>query len=91
MNIEPLSARLEAFGAQVVTVDGHDVAALAGAAQSLRETGKPLFILAYTNPSQGVPLLDERKPYLHFVRFKETELERYTAFLQQMALSEEMV
>ena len=85
MNIEPISARLEAFGADVVTVDGHDVEALAAAAESHRPNDKPFFVLAYTNPSQGVPLLDERKPYLHFVRFKdEAEIERYRAFLQQM-------
>lgn len=85
MNIEPIAARLEAFGAQVVQVDGHDVEALAGAVDIHRQAGKPLFVLAYTNPSQGVPLLDERKPYLHFVRFQdEAETERYKAFLQEM-------
>lgn len=85
MNIEPISARLEAFGAGAVTVDGHNIEALAAAAESPISAGKPLFVLAYTNPSQGVPLLDERKPYLHFVRFKDkAEIERYKAFLQQM-------
>ncbi len=85
MNIEPISARLEAFGARVKEVDGHDVEALAAAAESHGRDGKPLFVLAYTNPSQGIPLLDERKPHLHFVRFKdEAEIERYKAFLQQM-------
>lgn len=85
MNIEPISARLEAFGARVVQVDGHDVEALVTAAESHMQDGKPLFVLAYTNPSQGVPLLDERKPHLHFVRFKdEAEIERYKTFLQQM-------
>lgn len=85
MNIEPISARLEAFGAQVATIDGHDVEALAAVAELHRPAGQPFFVLAYTNPSQGVPLLDERKPYLHFVRFKdEAEIERYQAFLQQM-------
>ena len=86
MNIEPISARLEAFGARVEEVDGHDVEALAAAAESHHgRDGTPLFVLAYTNPSQGIPLLDERKPHLHFVRFKdEAEIERYKAFLQQM-------
>ena len=85
MNIEPIAARLEAFGACAVTVDGHDVDTLAAAAESPGQVGKPLFVLAYTNPSQGVPLLDERKPHLHFVRFKdEAEIERYKAFLERM-------
>jgi transketolase len=84
MNIEPITTRLSAFGARAVTVDGHDVDKLASAIDFHIRDGKPLFVLAYTDPSQGVPLLDERKPYLHFVRFKEDELERYRAFLNQM-------
>jgi transketolase len=84
MNIEPLSERLCSFGAEVLKVDGHDVRALAEASGTPHD-GKPLFILAYTNPSQGIPLLDERKPHLHFVRFKsEEERERYREFLARM-------
>ncbi|KAA3665253.1 MAG: transketolase [Chloroflexi bacterium] len=84
MNIEPISSRLEGFGARVVTVNGHDVAALASAA-SHHGDGKPLFVLAYTNPSQGVPLLDERKPKLHYVRFKnEAETALYQSHLLEM-------
>lgn len=85
MNIEPIHSRLEAFGARAVTVDGHDVDALAGAVDQHRADGKPMFVLAYTNPSQGIPLLDERKPKLHFVRFKDdAETMRYKDFLVQM-------
>lgn len=72
MNIEPLGARLEAFGAHVETVDGHDVTALYEAS-TVPHQGKPLFILCYTNTAQGVPFLEERKPFLHFVRFKNAE------------------
>jgi transketolase len=84
MNIEPITARLAAFGARAVTVDGHDIDKLTTAVEFHIQDGKPLFVLAYTNPSQGVPPLDERKPYLHFVRFSEAEVERYRAFLHQM-------
>ncbi len=85
MNIEPIYARLVAFGARAVTVDGHSVEALAGALDQHRADGKPMFVLAYTNPSQGIPLLDERKPRLHFVRFKDdAETERYKGLLVQM-------
>ena len=84
MNIEPISSRLEGFGARVVTVDGHDVAALAAAAAHHND-GKPLFVLAYTNPSQGVPLLDERKPKLHYVRFKsDAEMALFKSHLDEM-------
>ena len=84
MNIEPISSRLEAFGASAVTVNGHSVDELAAAATA-GEAGKPHFVLAYTNTSQGVPLLDERKPKLHFVRFKDDEeIARFKAFLTEM-------
>jgi len=85
MNIEPVAARFEAFGAQVAAVDGHDPAALAQPVDTFVPSGRPLVVLAYTNPSQGVPLLEERKPNLHFVRFRDAaEMDRYRAFLSSM-------
>lgn len=84
MNIEPINSRLESFGARVVVVDGHDVDALAAAAEHVPD-GRPLFVLCYTNTSEGVPLLDERKPHLHYVRFKdEAEIGKYRVFLHDM-------
>ena len=78
MSIEPLAARLEAFGVSVDSVDGHDVPALHAALD--RETGKPHVVLAYSNPTQGVPLLEERRPVLHYLRFTGAdERERYRA------------
>lgn len=84
MNIEPLDRRIAAFGARVVRADGHDVDALAAAAD-LEPDGRPLVVLAYTNPSQGIPILEERRPKLHYVRFKsEDERNRYRAALAAM-------
>ncbi|MFA7098066.1 MAG: 1-deoxy-D-xylulose-5-phosphate synthase N-terminal domain-containing protein [Gammaproteobacteria bacterium] len=84
MNIEPLDMKLEAFGARVVKVDGHDVEALAAPAE-LAPDGRPLVVLAYTNPAQGIPILEERRPKLHYVRFKsEDERNRYRAALADM-------
>ena len=84
MNIEPLRKRLEAFGARVFQVDGHDVEALAAPAE-LEPDGRPLIVLAYTNPCRGVPLLEERRPKLHYVRFKnEEERDRYRLVLSRM-------
>ncbi|MCI0470623.1 MAG: transketolase [Candidatus Aminicenantes bacterium] len=83
MNIEPLAAKLEAFGARVYKVDGHDPEALAAPAEASPD-GRPLFVLAYTNPAQGMAILDERKPKLHYVRFKdERERQRFRDFLAQ--------
>ncbi len=84
MNIEPLDARLEAFGARVCKVDGHDMEALAAPA-AWEPDGRPLFILAYTDPAHEMEeILEERKPKLHYVRFKnEAERERFRDFQQR--------
>lgn len=84
MAIEPLDKKFEAFGAKVVTVDGHDIPAIEAAAKQ-GEKDKPLVILCYTNPTQGIPLLEERRPSLHFVRLKKgTEYDKYLDFYKNM-------
>jgi len=84
MNVEPLKARLEAFGAQVAEVDGHDATSLAAPAEA-RPAGKPLVVLARTDPCRGLDLLRRRIPKLHYVRFKnEEERQGYQEALDQM-------
>jgi transketolase len=84
MNIEPLQARLEAFGARAFSVNGHDLEALAAPAD-LAPNSKPLFILAYTNPCAGMPLLEARRPKLHYVRFKDAqERQQFADYLAEM-------
>lgn len=90
MNIEPIADRLRSFGARVVEVDGHDPEALAAPAD-LAPDGRPLVVLARTNPCCGVDLLAERAPNLHYVRFKSPEeraryQDTYQALLQQQEL-----
>jgi len=83
LDIEPLTSRIEAFGAHVVKVDGNDVEALVEAA-SIQPKGAPLVILAYTLPYCGIDLLENRFPKLHYVRFKsEEEREQYAALLEE--------
>jgi transketolase len=80
MAIEPLAARLEAFGAEVHEVDGHDVDALAAPAARSR-AGKPLVVLARTDPCRGIELLRQR-PKLHYVRIaSEAEKRDYQRLL----------
>jgi len=67
MTIEPLAQRLEAFGWAVRTVDGHDVDAILEAGREASD--RPLIILCYTDPTRGLPLLQERYPALHYLRF----------------------
>jgi len=83
MNIEPLARRLEAFGAAAVEIDGHNVEALAVAANTPHE-GKPLVVLCHTSCTQDMPFLEQREPYLHFVRFKKDELAEVEAFYAEM-------
>lgn len=70
MPIEPLAERLQAFGAEVFDVDGHDLHALEAAARS-PSRGQPRVIIARTDPARGLPLLAARAPRLHYVRFAD--------------------
>jgi len=68
MLTDPLLERLEAFGARAISVDGHDVEALA-AASAPAEDGRPLVVLANTDPTRCMNSLERRRPKLHYVRF----------------------
>ena len=84
MNIEPLADRLRAFGAEVHQVDGHDPQALAAPAAQPR-SGKPLVVIARTDPCRGIDLMRERAPKLHYVRFKSPEeFQAYQQVLEQL-------
>ena len=84
MSLEPMADKFNAFGAAVVDVNGHDIEALNAACETPR-AGKPLVVLARTVPYRGIPLLEERYPHLHYVRFKsEAERERYKEALAKM-------
>lgn len=84
MGLEPFQEKFSAFGAQVVKVNGHDLQAVRDAFNTPHQ-GKPLVVLAYTSPFQGIDLLRERYPNLHYVRFKdEAERDRYRQQLQVM-------
>lgn len=84
MTVGPIKARLEAFGANVFEVDGHDVDALAAPADQPRE-GKPLVVLARTDPCRDLDLLRARAPKFHYIRFAGAEERRaYQEALEQM-------
>lgn len=71
MGLEPLVERVAAFGASVAEVDGHDVEALHEA--MTRRADRPHVVVARTDPTRGVPLLAERAPLLHYLRFASDE------------------
>lgn len=81
--IEPQVDRLEAFGVSAEEVDGHDLPALDEA--MCRDTGKPHFVIARTDPVREVPIYGERAPMLHYLRFSsDEERERYRAVYEEM-------
>ncbi len=84
MGLEPLVDKFAAFGAMAVAVDGHDLEALDTACKTPHD-GRPLVVLAYTRPYRGIPILKERYPNLHYVRFRsEEERDRYRVALAEL-------
>ena len=83
MGIEPLDARIRAFGATATVVDGHDPEALDSAAHSTC-AAVPNFVLCRTDPCRGVELLERRRPKLHYLRFTSPgEKAEYEAFFRE--------
>ena len=77
MQVGDIRAKMEQFGAVVAECDAHDLDAMRAAAQTSHKD-KPLIILAHSNPFHAMPILEERFPRLHYVRFKsEDERARY--------------
>lgn len=85
MNIEPIDKRLEAFGANVHKVYGHDLEALLKPSIDTKSDGRPTVVLASTNPFEGLPLLKNNAPKYHYVRMKtEQEKSLYINELNKM-------
>jgi transketolase len=73
--LEPLAAKLEAFGAAVATVDGHDFDALETAFESLpHEILRPTAVIARTVRGKGLPSL-ERRADRWFVALTDAEVD----------------
>jgi transketolase len=67
MTIEPLHERITSFGWDVHRIDGHDIGAILDAGRV--ESDKPVMILCDTDPVRGLPILQDRFPVLHYLRF----------------------
>ena len=74
MDVGDIRAKMEQFGAIVAECNAHDLSEIRDAAKTPHE-GKPLIILAHSSPFHSMPVLEERFPRLHYVRFK-SEAER---------------
>ena len=84
MTIDPLVARLQAFQVAACEVDGQNPEAIVQAAFSTERAGRPLVLIANTDPCAGLEVLRSRGPKLHYVRFKsDEELQRYQEVLER--------
>ena len=72
MEVRDIRAKFETFGAVCVEIDGHDISAMRDAVR-VAHAGKPLVILARTSPFHAMPILEERFPRLHYLRFKSED------------------
>lgn len=90
MGIEPVREKLEAFGVRVAEVDGHDPEALAAPARTQAPgEGKPLAVLARTDPCRGIEALRARAPKLHYLRIKnEQERTGFEEVLERLSRSQ---
>jgi len=65
MNLEPFNKKWEAFGWQVIEVDGHDLTQLIGAFDRAKLVkGQPVVIIAHTIKGKGVSFM-ENNPDFH--------------------------
>jgi transketolase len=83
-----LDERFRSFGATVVSVDGHNVEQLI-AASKLPHAGGPLVVLCKTCGAHGIPLLERRLPYMHFVRIGADEADAFRDFYCTMGEQED--
>jgi transketolase len=59
MPIDPVSEKWQAFGWQVLEIDGHDMAAIVSALEAARTVqGKPTIIIANTVKGKGVSFME---------------------------------
>ncbi len=72
MEVGDIATKFRAFGATCIEVDGHDLTAIRDASRE-PHPGRPLIILARTNPFHTMPILEERFPRLHYVRFSSED------------------
>lgn len=72
MEVGDIRRKFIEFGAACVEIDGHDLQAMRDAL-SVPHDGRPLIILARTSPFHSMPILQERFPRLHYLRFKSED------------------
>ena len=83
LGLEDYVNRFKAFGAETVTVDGHDIDAIT-TATDVPHVGRPLVVVCRTCCTTGIPPLERKKPNLHYISFGKDEMAEIEAFYAQM-------
>lgn len=66
MSLESLSAKWQAFGWEVVKVDGHNIRELINVLENIPVvSGKPTLIIAYTIKGRGISFIENRPEWHH--------------------------
>ncbi len=79
MALRDLAARWRAFGWDVETLDGHDMAALQAYFRSERPKGVPHLLIANTVKGKGLPFAENRADWHHHVPSDEQLAQAYGA------------
>jgi len=75
LSMESMPQRWDAFGFDVITVDGHDVTALYDILTSLPKNSKPIAIVANTIKGKGISYM-ENNPKYHSARLSQDDYEK---------------
>jgi transketolase len=84
VGLEPIPAKLAAFGLDTIEVDGHDPAAILEALTTVGDS--PRAVACRTRIWQGIPSLSSRAN-LHFVRFRDGEADRALADIAEAGVA----
>jgi len=75
LTLDPLEAKWEAFGFNVVKVNGHDLAQLEAELNSPMDSyGKPKAIIAYTVKGKGIPSAENSTIWHHKAKITQEEI-----------------
>jgi transketolase len=75
LTLDPLAAKFEAFGFNVVNVNGHDITQLEKELNSPTSAyGKPKAIIAYTVKGKGIPSAENSTIWHHKAKIKSEEI-----------------
>ncbi len=59
MPLEPLKEKYEAFGWDVIEIDGHNIPEIIEALETSKKNSKPTCIIAHTTPGKGVSFMED--------------------------------